>query len=282
MSLHGVSTDLIFQAGSGMGLQVAKLLAERGEWSLHLFDVNAIAGEEAEKSLGSISHFHQVNVTSYNQLATTFDMVFQSEGRLDFVYANAGIKESDDIYKVHDGPGPPPEPNQGVIDLNLKSVVNTCYLASHYFRLSPQRGIDANVVITASAGSLYALDSAPMYAGGKFGALGFMWSIAKVFKRKWGIRVNAVLPGPVPTNLLPGVAWEEFFDHRYLTPVIEVAKVVVQFADSVAMTDSAGVKYEAEEVFGRAAEVITTEFFFREQQDYCNEGMKAVMAGNDL
>ncbi|KAJ9636292.1 hypothetical protein H2199_007967 [Coniosporium tulheliwenetii] len=123
---------------SGMGLAVAEALAYAGEWTLHLLDLNAERGTSAASSLPD-AHFHQTDVNSYLSLSTTFDTVFNSASRIDFVFANAGIVERDNFYAVH-AQSPPPEPNQLSIDINLKGVVNTTYLAQHYFRLSPGGG----------------------------------------------------------------------------------------------------------------------------------------------
>jgi NAD(P)-dependent dehydrogenase (short-subunit alcohol dehydrogenase family) len=264
-----------------MGLEVCTQLAAKGTWRIHILDINAESGKEVAKSLGSNVHFHKTNVCSYSSLSSTFDDIFEAEGRMDFVHANAGIKETGRIYGVQDGAGPPPELNQLTIDLNLKAVVNTCYLAGHYFRRSPLKGKDANLVMTASAGSLYSLDSAPMYAASKFGVLGLNWSIAKLFKRDSGIRVNCVLPAPVQTNLVTKEEWAAF-DQSLFTPASDIVRVVMQYVEGSAMTDSNGVHFASDDVYGQAAEVVKGKFYFRTQQEWCDENMRLAMLGNDL
>ena len=263
-----------------MGLEVCSQLAAKKSWSVHILDINEENGSKVAKTLGPNAHFHKTNVCSYASLSSTFDEIFEAEGRLDLVHANAGIKETYNIYAVHEGSGPPPEPNQLTIDLNLKAVVNQSYLACNYFRKSPHKGKDANLVITGSAGSLYSLDSAPMYAASKFGVLGFNISIAKLFKRE-GIRVNCVLPAPVRTNLISQKEWDSF-DQSLFTPATDIVRVIMQFVDGVDMTDSKGVHFPADEVFGRVAEVVRGNFYFRTQQEWCDENMRVAMQGNDL
>jgi len=150
-----------------MGLAVATALAKRGGWHLHLLDMNAERGEEAAKSLVPAARFHKANVTDYESLASTFDNIFKSEGRIDFVFANAGIVERDNFYAEHPAGGPPPEPNQLSIDINLKAVVTTSYLAQHYFRQSPGKGRGTSLVMTASCGGLYPSPFCPMYSASK-------------------------------------------------------------------------------------------------------------------
>lgn len=120
-----------------MGLEAAKALAKRGDWSLHLLDYKAF------------SHI--------------FDSVFNKEGRLDFVFANAGIVERFNFYEIHPAGGPPPELDQTVIDINLKSVISTSWLAQHYFRQSKESS-NKNLIMTASCGGLYRCQVSPWYA----------------------------------------------------------------------------------------------------------------------
>jgi len=51
---------------------------------------------------------------------------------LAFAFADAGIVGRDNFNTQHSTDGPPPEPNQLSIDINLKAVVTTGYLAQHY------------------------------------------------------------------------------------------------------------------------------------------------------
>lgn len=97
----------------------------------------------------------------------------KKEGRLDFVFANAGIIERWNFYQKNEGEGPPPEPDQLSIDIDLKSVVSTTYLAQHYFRLSKEsygNGTQA-LVMTSSCGGLYPSPFCPMYTAAKHGKL---------------------------------------------------------------------------------------------------------------
>lgn len=115
-----------------MGLAIANALATRGGWHLHLLDMNVERGEEAGQSLGSNVKFHKANATINASLDSIFDNIFKSEGRIDFVFTNAGIGERDNFNAEHPTDGQPPEPNQLSIDINLKAVVTTSYLAQHY------------------------------------------------------------------------------------------------------------------------------------------------------
>jgi NAD(P)-dependent dehydrogenase (short-subunit alcohol dehydrogenase family) len=141
---------IITGAASGMGLEVARLLAKQNRWALHLFDLNEKAGAEAATELSAT--FYKVDISSYESLANAFDAVFQTTKRLDFVFANAGVFEWSSFWEVHGSAGPPPEMPWSVVDVNLKGTMNTCYLAQHYFRQDGRK--NGSLVLTASCTAL--------------------------------------------------------------------------------------------------------------------------------
>lgn len=148
-----------------MGLAVGTALVQRGNWNVHLLDINGAMGLKAAKGLGAAAAFHKVNATIYADIAQTFDDIFRAEGRLDFVFGNAGIVERFDLYGRHPADKPPPELDMRVVDTNLKAVYTTSYLALHYFRQSPAS--DRVLVLTASCGGLYGCPGSAMYSGTK-------------------------------------------------------------------------------------------------------------------
>ncbi|XHG08123.1 hypothetical protein AWENTII_011242 [Aspergillus wentii] len=134
----------------------------------------------------------------------TFRSVFTSNGRLDSVFANAGVIERTNFFAASESDEPPPKPDLRVLDIDLKSVVLTSYLAQHYFRRSPGHGKGAILVITASCGGgggVYPSWSVPLYSAAKR----FMRSIVPNFALD-GIRVNAICPSAVQTNFLDEAA----------------------------------------------------------------------------
>ena len=66
--------------------------------------------------------------------------------------------------------------------------------------------------MTASCGGIYPSYYSPTYSAVKHGVVGFMRSIAKHFWLNDKIRVNAICPGVVKTNLLAAKEWGSFPD----------------------------------------------------------------------
>jgi NAD(P)-dependent dehydrogenase (short-subunit alcohol dehydrogenase family) len=272
-----------------MGLAVAKALANRGGWHLHLLDLNAERGEQAAKDVPK-STFHKTNVTSYDSLANVFQSVFDTEGRLDFVFANAGIVERFNFYDSHPTGKPPPPPDQTVIDINLKSVIDTVWLAQHYFRQSTQSD-NKNLVMTASVGGLYRCQVSPSYCAAKHGVVGLMRSIANHFYKHDGVRVNAICPGTVRTNLLDQTAWSTFSDDVFV-PIQKIVSTVSMLIDG---SDVGGKDIQdgkplgkavngagaGEKLNGKAVELSGTNHYYRDQYDYCDPHMEKCMKATE-
>ncbi|KAK4570497.1 hypothetical protein LTR86_002577 [Recurvomyces mirabilis] len=280
---------LITGGSSGMGLAVAQARAERG-WSVHLVDLQGPL-QQVENAT-----FHKTNVTDYDSLASTFQKVFDTDGRLDFVFANAGIVERFDFYEAHPTGKPPPPPNQLVVDINLKAVINTSWLAQHYFRQSKQSD-SKNLVMTASVGALYRCQVSPSYCATKHGVLGFMRSIAPFYYQNKDInaRVNAICPGTVKTNLLDPAAWATFSDDVFV-PIEKIVSTVLMLIDGhdvdgigldglpLAGANGVGANGSAAgdgKLYGKAVELSGRKHYYRDQVAYCDDHMAKCMLATE-
>jgi NAD(P)-dependent dehydrogenase (short-subunit alcohol dehydrogenase family) len=272
-----------------MGLAVAEALAKRGGWEIHLIDMNVSAGEKAAASLPAT--FHQANCISYPSLSAAFKAVFVANSRLDFVFANAGIAERVPFYKRHDtGIEPPPPFDLSVVDICLDSVVLTSYLALHYFRLT-REDVDKNLVMTASCGGIYPSYYSPTYAAAKHGVVGLMRSIAKSYYLNDKIRVNAVCPGVVKTNLLTKGEWGNFPD-EFFTPVEKIVETVLILVDGKDKTEGNRIDGAPEiltipegkkgVLWGEAVEISGLNHYYREASKLSDASMRAVMKATDI
>lgn len=280
---------LITGGASGMGLAVAKALASRGGWHLHLLDLRPPL-EEVENAT-----FHETNVLDYDSLAATFQKVYDDDERLDFVFANAGIVERFNFYDVHEKGKPPPPPDQTVIDINLKSVISTSWLAQHYFRQSTQSE-NKNLVMTASVGGLYRCQVSPSYCASKHGVVGLMRSIAPFYYQDKSIsaRVNCINPGSVKTNLLDPAAWGTFSDDVFV-PIEKIADTVLMLIDGYdvggrSVGDGKPLSEGAngvngtgggEKLWGKAVELSGRNHYYRDQPVYCDPHMEACMKATE-
>jgi NAD(P)-dependent dehydrogenase (short-subunit alcohol dehydrogenase family) len=273
---------LITGGASGIGLAVAKALSKNPsiEWAIHLVDLNAEAGKQAIAGLKD-AQFHQVNVTNYPSLASAFEAAYNNAERLDFVFANAGIVEKDDFYAEHnlDGP-PPPPPNQLSADVNYKAVVDTSYLALHYFRKTKAKHgveeLDPVLIMTASCGALYPSEILPMYSASKAGVLQLNRGITAAYHHE-GIRTFSVCPGTIRTGLLSPEEWN-FCPPECFTAVEMVSDVIMKLIEGSEMKDAKGKVKKKGQMWGLTVEVNGTNFYFRDGPEFCDENMKIMMA----
>lgn len=104
--------------------------------------------------------FVQTNVTSWADLSKLFKTAKQHYGRIDCVFANAGIGPRANYLAIEtDENGDLKEPTHEVLDVNLKSVINTACLAVHFAKQQPEGG---SVVLMGSSTGLQPL-RAPDY-----------------------------------------------------------------------------------------------------------------------
>ncbi|EMD93682.1 hypothetical protein COCC4DRAFT_45765 [Bipolaris maydis ATCC 48331] len=263
---------LITGGASGIGLGVAEgLLAQKG-WRVYLLDRNVKAFENLNPEIKAATNFRNIDVADYDSLATVFKDIYVHEGRIDFVFANAGIGGALDFYETKDEIAPPPKPNISAIDVNLNSVCYTTYLAAHYFKL--QKLEDASVVITVSEAGLYPVIFAPVYTASKHGLIGFLRAVAPVLIDH-KIRVNAICPGTVPTPILPPELLK-LWPEEIHTPLSNVVKTVLALVDGKEMTDAVGTKVSADRLYGQTVELSVDKIYFRSQPEYCDEASKQV------
>lgn len=187
---------------AGIGFAVATMLAKQG-WRVSIIDINEEMGQTAATSINAT--FYKADVRDWASLSSAFDQTMQKHGRLDFVFANAGITDPRTFYDVHPSTEPPPEPNFSLLDINLKGVVNSAYLAQHYFRstklsIPPGEVYDPSLVITSSIAALEIIPIVPLYSAAKSGLVAFANAIAPQFHEKDSIRVSSICPGVVRTS----------------------------------------------------------------------------------
>jgi NAD(P)-dependent dehydrogenase (short-subunit alcohol dehydrogenase family) len=102
----------------------------------------------------------RTNVTSWADLSTLFKEAKQLHGRIDYVFANAGIGPRANYLAIEtEENGDMKEPTHEVLDINLKSVINTACLAVHFMKQQIEGG---SVVLMGSSTGLQPL-RAPDY-----------------------------------------------------------------------------------------------------------------------
>ncbi|CAK7232832.1 hypothetical protein SBRCBS47491_008402 [Sporothrix bragantina] len=303
---------LITGGASGLGLRVAQELAARGGWHVHIVDRNAEALAAAEHHLSqatsssssssSSSSFtaslHQADITQYSELASAFQNSFtESGGRLDFVFANAGVAGLEPIYEIPEtadnGTAPPPAIDLTTVRILYDAAIHSWYLAMHYFRQTkksvadPKKHLqdeyDPNIVFTASCMGIYAPALNPIYTGCKHGVIGFMRAVAPYSWKQHGVRVNALCPGSFRSGILSSASWSQF-PAEAETPMDKVVEGALLLVDGVDTANKAkrihGPSTEIKDggmLWGEALEVSGSELFHRDGPPASNSTAEALL-----
>jgi NAD(P)-dependent dehydrogenase (short-subunit alcohol dehydrogenase family) len=200
---------IVTGGASGLGRAYAEVLAENGA-KVCIFDLDQKKIDDTVHALtaaGADVWGQIVDVTDRPGMAEAFDLVAERNGRIDIVFANAGIDA---------GPGfltPERERNPAgsidnlddhhwdlVIATNLTSVFNTIKLAAKHMK----RSGGGRIIATSSIASLYnePIVGTP-YMPAKAGVTHLVRQAAMELGR-YNILVNAIAPGPFITNIAGG------------------------------------------------------------------------------
>jgi NAD(P)-dependent dehydrogenase (short-subunit alcohol dehydrogenase family) len=205
---------IVTGAGSGLGLAIAEVLAESGA-RVTLLDVDGgrVAREtERLDALGYAVRAEVVDVSDHAGLERAFDAAVAAHGRLDMVFANAGIDSGPGFVTGWFGarernPAGALESYSDarwdrVIDVNLTGVFATLRNAARIMK--PQRS--GKIIVTTSVAG-YQVEPAigSAYMAAKAGATHLMRSVALELAA-FNITVNAIAPGFFVTNIGGGHA----------------------------------------------------------------------------
>ena len=154
--------------------------------------MNPETGNAVAKEVGGI--FVAADVTNEEQVQAMYKTAFDTYGRIDIAFNNAGISPPDDDSILTTGI----DAWRRVQEVNLTSV----YLCCKYVRPYMQKGGKGSIINTASfVATMGAATSQISYTASKGGVLAMSRELGVQFARE-GIRVNALSPGPVNTPLL--------------------------------------------------------------------------------
>ena len=134
------------------------------------------------------------NLANLEDVRHHFNQVIQRYGRIDILVNNAGVSESTPFAFYSE------ETFDKVMDLNVKGVFNATRAASE--SMTGQGG--GVILSTSSMVSICGQPSGVAYPTSKFAVNGLTVSLARELGPK-GIRVNAVAPGIIETDMMKAV-----------------------------------------------------------------------------
>jgi NAD(P)-dependent dehydrogenase (short-subunit alcohol dehydrogenase family) len=207
-AVEGLAT-VITGGASGIGLAYGEAMADNGA-RVTLLDIDAAALAEAVDRLrrsGGDVEGRRVDVTDRPALYRAFDRFVEDYGRLDVVFANAGIDPCPG-FLAQDGGRDPAGAIEAIdgavwdraIAINLTAVFATIKAAAGPMK---RQGGGKIIVTTSVAASKVGGGVGTPYMPAKAGAAHLVRRAALELAR-FNIQVNAIAPGPFATNIAGG------------------------------------------------------------------------------
>lgn len=205
-------------AASGIGLECAKILLEEGA-TVVLIDraedrLGALCAELGPKALPLV-----VNLLDGAQVSGMLPRILELAGRLDIFHANAGAYIG----------GPVAEGDPDAWDRMLNLNINAAFRSVHAVLPHMIAQKSGDILFTSSIAGMVPVVWEPIYTASKFAVQAFVHSTRRQVAKD-GVRIGAVLPGPVVTALLddwPKAKMEEALANGSLMMPREVAECVL-------------------------------------------------------
>jgi NAD(P)-dependent dehydrogenase (short-subunit alcohol dehydrogenase family) len=187
---------VITGAGSGIGRESALLFAREGA-RVVVADVNEDAGNAVVKELrsaGGEAVYVHADVSKSADAETMVRTAEESFGRLDVLFNNAGISHARDDDAV--------TTEEEVWDLTMNINLKGVFLGCKHGIPALRRAGGGSIINTASFVALLGAATPQLaYTASKGGVLAMTRELAVIHARE-NIRVNALCPGPLRTELL--------------------------------------------------------------------------------
>lgn len=216
-SLEG-KVAAITGAAAGIGYACAKALINAGA-RVVLIDRDADKLRDVATELGERAFILQIDLMDGDQVDSMLDAIVKLAGRLDIFHANAGAYIGGAVAEGD------PDVWERVLKLNTSAAFR-CVRAVLPHLIAQKSG---DIIFTSSIAGVVPVVWEPIYTASKFAVQAFVHSTRRQVAQ-YGVRVGAVLPGPVVTSLLddwPKEKMAEALANGSLMQPIEVAESVL-------------------------------------------------------
>jgi len=202
-------------AGSGIGRAAALRLAEQGA-KVVLVDLVDGRSQEVEKEIqehGGEAFFADTDVSDPARVERALKQAADKYGRIDILFANAGVNGTLAPIEHME-----PEDWDTTLGINLKGT----FLAAKY-AIPHMKENGGSIVITSSINGSRKFTGFGMsaYSSSKAGQVAFA-KMAALELAQYGIRVNAICPGAIETNI---------GENTHTTPEVEEIKIPVKYPE---------------------------------------------------
>ncbi|MFQ5775438.1 MAG: SDR family NAD(P)-dependent oxidoreductase [Kiloniellaceae bacterium] len=196
-------------AAAGIGLACARRFAAEGA-KVMLADVNVERGEQAAEEIqasGADALFVKCDVGDKTQVDGMIEAAVAAFGRLDCAVANAGIVHACDFLELAE------DDFDRVLRVNLKGVFLTGQAAA---RRMVAQGRGGTIINMSSVNAVMTIPGITSYVVAK-GGVNQLTKVMALSLADKGIRVNAIGPGSIRTEVFKAVATDKAAMTRILS-----------------------------------------------------------------
>jgi len=176
---------VITGGSAGIGLGTAKRFAEEGAY-VFITGRRQAELDAALKQIGPKAVAVKADASNMADLAHLFDTVKAAKGRIDVLFANAGIYEFAPLGTITE------DAYDKMFDINVKGVLFTVQQAL------PLISDGGSIILTGSVAASKGFEAATVYSATKAAVRSFARSWTADLKAR-KIRVNVLSPGPTQT-----------------------------------------------------------------------------------
>lgn len=236
--LHG-KVAIVTGAARGIGRAVAERLVEEG-MKVMLADVDQHEGGRVTKMLGAeqVVRFTECDVAEKLDVRNLIAETTDAFGPIDLLVNNAGILRGADFLELSE------EDFDRVMRVNLKGAFLLSQSVARHMVERVQEGQPAGSIVNiSSVSAILAMSTQLSYSVSK-AALAQLTKVSAIALAPYGIRVNAVGPGAVESNMLDS-AVDQSTDRKTIisrTPMGRIARPQ-EIASVVAFLASADASY---------------------------------------
>jgi len=200
---------VITGGNSGIGLATAQLFVTEGAYVFIIgrrqSELDAAVKQIGKNNVTGV----QGNVSNLADLDRLYDTVKQQKGRIDVLFANAGIIELAPIGSITESHF------DKIFNVNVKGLLFTVQKALTLF----QDGDGGSIVLTGSIGGSKGYEGSSVYSATKAAIRSFArtWTVELKHRK---IRVNAISPGPIDTPMTSSMVKSEELGEQLKTNLV--------------------------------------------------------------
>jgi glucose 1-dehydrogenase len=212
-------TAIVTGGARGIGLAIAKRYVAEGA-RLVIADIDESAGKAAAAALGAAARFVRTDVGAAGDARNVIAEAIGFAGDIDILVNNAGIIHTADFLDIAEADF------DRVMRINLKGMFLVGQAAAKQMVAQVKAGKAPGAIVNMSSiNARVAIPNQVPYCVSK-GGVDQLTKVMALSLAPYGIRVNAIGPGSIMTDILKGIATDQAAKNRLLsrTPLGRVAE----------------------------------------------------------